>query len=502
MDAPDISRLALARSCMLPLFPRPALGPGPGSGRAARRAARAALPAAAVTGLLAFAAAAPGAPAAAFAPARPALAHPASARPASAPAPATPVPALARPVPGGQQFSAPESTTDCQANLQISCYTPVQYRVAYDLGPLYRQGITGRGRTIVIVESFGSPTIGHDIKVFDAAFGFPDPDLQVMKFGAVPAFSPASPVMAQWAQETTLDVEYAHAIAPGAKIVLAETPVAETEGVTGFPQMMAAEKSLIDRGVGDVISQSFDATESTFPGAAQGNFASLENLRFAFTDAQARHVTVLAASGDDGATGAEPDGATLYPAPVTSWPSTDPLVTSVGGTQLFLDDAGQRTQPDAVWNDGFGAGGGGKSAVFAAPSWQAALQGISGTQRGTPDISMSAADNGAAWIYASFRGPQWELAGGTSEATPMFAGIVALADQAAGRRLGLINPALYTLGAAAERGEPGTGIVDVRSGTNSFGGVPGYAATTGYDLASGWGTIDAAQLVPALAHAG
>jgi subtilase family serine protease len=475
---------------MLPFSPRPAFGPGPGSGRAVRRAARAALPAVAVTGLLAFAAAAPGAPAAAFAPARPAL------------APATPVPALARPVPGGRQFSAPESTTDCQANLQISCYTPVQYRVAYDLSPLYRQGITGRGRTIVIVESFGSPTIGHDIKVFDAAFGFPDPGLQVMKFGAVPAFSPASPVMAQWAQETTLDVEYAHAIAPGAKIVLAETPVAETEGVTGFPQMMAAEKSLIDRGVGDVISQSFDATESTFPGAAQGNFARLESLRFAFTDAQAHHVTVLAASGDDGATGAEPDGATLYPVPVTSWPSTDPLVTSVGGTQLFLDNAGQRTQPDAVWNDGFGAGGGGKSAVFPAPAYQAALRSVSGTQRGTPDISMSAAANGAAWIYASFRGPQWELAGGTSEATPMFAGLVALADQAAGRRLGLINPALYTLGAAAERGEPGTGIVDIRSGTNSFGGVAGYAATIGYDLASGWGTIDAAQLVPALAHAG
>ena len=120
--------------------------------------------------------------------------------------------------------------------------------------------------------------------------------------------------MVGWAQETTLDVEYAHAIAPGAKIVLAETPVAEIEGTSGFPEMMDAEKSLIDRGIGDVITQSFGATENTFPGFDSGNFSSLLNLRYAFKDALAHGVTVLASSGDDGATDAESDA--QHPVPV------------------------------------------------------------------------------------------------------------------------------------------------------------------------------------------
>src|SRR5258707_6395948 len=99
-----------------------------------------------------------------------------------------------------------------------------------------------------------------------------------------------------WAQEPALDVEYAHPMAPGAKIVLAESAVAEEEGTSGFPEMMSAEKSLIDRGIGDVITQSFGATENTFPGFSSGNFSSLLNLRYAFKDAQAHGVTVLASS--------------------------------------------------------------------------------------------------------------------------------------------------------------------------------------------------------------
>jgi subtilase family serine protease len=481
---------------MLPLYPRSAPGAGSHSGRlsrsarsrASRRAGRAAIPVAAVTGLLAFAAAAPGAHAA------PALARP-----------ATPVPALSGPILAGKGLPAPVATTTCVADFGINCYTPVQYRVAYDLNPLYSRGITGKGKTIVIVDSFGSPTIQNDLHVFDQQFGFPDPVLQIDKFGNVPAFDPTNSVMVGWAEETSLDVEYAHSIAPGAKIVLAETPVAETEGVTGLPEMMQAEDSLIKRGVGDVISQSFGATENTFPGFSQGNFSSLLNLRFAFKDALARGVTVLGASGDDGATDAELDGSTLYPMPVNSWPSSDPLVTSVGGSMLDLTNSGARVQPDVVWNDGFGAGGGGKSAVFTAPLWQVGVRGVVGNQRGTPDISMSAAVNGAAWVYWSFAGagsPGWELIGGTSEATPIFSGIVALADQFAGHRLGLINPGLYNLGAASQHGDKVTGLVDITTGNNSFNDVTGFTAGPGYDLASGWGTIDAARFVPALALAG
>ncbi|MDX6336284.1 MAG: hypothetical protein QOG05_3624 [Streptosporangiaceae bacterium] len=430
-----------------------------------------------------------------------ALAVPAAPAAVSHVRPATPVPALGAPVLSGTARPAPLTTSACLAQIGINCYTPVQYQTAYNLNPLYSHGITGRGRTIVIVDSYGSPTISQDIKTFDKQFGFPDPHLKIMKFGNVPAFDPTNATQVGWAEETTLDVEYAHAIAPDAKIVLAETAVAETEGVTGFPEMMNAEQSLINAGVGDVISQSFGATENTFPGFSQGNYSSLLNLRYAFKDAQAHHVTVLGASGDAGATDYELDGATLYPYRVNSWPSSDPLVTSVGGSQLYLSNAGDRLKPDSVWNDGYGAGGGGVSAVFRRPLYQAGVHGVVGSHRGTPDISMSSAVNGGAWVYWSFAGTGgagWYIIGGTSEATPIFSGIVALADQVAGHRLGLLNPALYALGAASGHA-PGTGLVDITAGDNSFGGVTGYTATRGYDLASGWGTINAARFVPALA---
>jgi subtilase family serine protease len=434
--------------------------------------------------------------------------EPAAAASAAAPAAATgaarPVPAVARAPAIPLQSPSPLPIAQCLAEVKLRCYTPLQYRAAYDLNPLYKAGVTGKGRTIVIVDSFGSPAIRHDLSVFDRQWGFTDPVLDIVKVGKIPAFNANNAVMDGWAEETTLDVEYAHTVAPGARIVLVETPVAEEEGVTGFPPMMTALTTLIGKGTGDVISMSFGATENTFPGFAKGNYSSLLNLRYAFTDAARHGVTVVAAAGDTGAAGDEPDGTTLYPYRTDSWPSADPLVTSVGGTELFLTQNGARTQPDQVWNDGYGAGGGGVSAIFSRPAFQNGVRGVVGGHRGTPDISMSGAVNGGGWVYESFEptGPGWEIFGGTSEATPMFAGIVALADQMAGRRLGDINPALYALGGLSRvRSFSGrTGIIDITKGSNSFGGVTGYSAAPGYDLASGWGTIDAARFVPALAH--
>ena len=464
--------------------------PKPAARATARRLRRLFVPMAAVTGLLAWSLAATTGVATA--------AHTTRA-PAHV---ATPIPEASAPILAKDQLPAPLPTTTCQADFGIACYTPLQYHTAYDLNPLYSAGITGAGRTIDIIDAFGSPTIANDVATFDAQFGLPAVNLTIDQFGTIPPFDPTNSTMVGWALETTLDVEYAHAMAPGAKIVLAETPVAEVEGTSGLPQMMDAEQSLINQGIGDVISQSFGATENTFPGFSSGNFSSLLNLRYAFKDAFLHGVTVVAGSGDQGATNAESDGSTLYPMPVNSWPSSDPLVTSVGGTMLNLDNNGNRLSPDVVWNDGFGAGGGGESAVFGRPLFQAGVAGVVGSHRGTPDISMTAAVNGAAWIYLSFAGeggPGWNLVGGTSEATPIFAGVVALADQLAGHRLGDINPELYLLGALSQHTKIPTGIVDVTSGNNSFAGVTGFNATTGYDLASGWGTIDGNQFVHALA---
>ncbi|MCF3960575.1 S53 family peptidase [Streptomyces fuscigenes] len=435
-------------------------------------------------------------------------AAPAPAASASAFAPAASA-ALPRPVPAvaGHQLvrgaSGPLTTAQCQAQYGIACYTPTQYRQAYDLNPLYRRGITGKGRTIVIVDSFGSPTVQHDLDVYSKQFGIKSTHVDIVKWGKVPAFDPTDETMTGWAGETSLDVQMAHAVAPDARLVLVETGVAETEGTTGLPEMMDAEKSLVDRGVGDVITQSFGATENTFPGFAAGDFSSIRGLRYAFEAAAKRGVTVLASSGDGGATDSTEDGVGYYDRRVNSWPSSDPLVTSIGGTQLHLDEKGARTAPDSVYND-YGAGGGGQSHVFARPSYQDGVRRAVGAQRGTPDVSMAAAVDGGAWTYTSYDPADtgWGVSGGTSEASPLFSGIVALADQQAGHRLGDIHQALYSL-SAQSLWNPFTGVVDVRDGTNnSYQGVTGYDAVRGYDMATGVGTVDAARFVPELARRG
>jgi subtilase family serine protease len=392
---------------------------------------------------------------------------------------------------GGRTFEAPPTTAFCQQNFAINCYQPAQLAQAYGLNTLHSNGTTGSGETIVIVDAHGSPTIAHDLEVFDKAFGLPaPPSLTIRQDAGASKFDTTNPDDLSWGVETTLDVEWSHVFAPGAKILLEETPVSETEGVHGFPQIVEAENYVINHNLGDVISQSFGATEPTFPSKQ-----SLLDLRSAFESAANHHVTVLGASGDNGATDAESDGTTLFPFRVNSWPSSDPLVTSVGGTMLSLSDAGNRLRPDVVWNDGFGAGGGGVSSIFARPAFQNGVQSVVGDSRGTPDIALSAAVNGAVDIYYSYQPGfnGWNIVGGTSEASPEFAGIVAMADQVAGHRIGLLNPLLYQMH------EGQNGLVDVTDGNNSFAGVTGYNAGLGYDLASGVGTVDAARFVPALA---
>ena len=422
-------------------------------------------------------------------------------------APAAPHPYLADPI-NGRSLSTPPTTAYCLANLGIHCYQPFQLVKAYDLAPLHDHGIDGRGMTIDIVDSFGSPTIANDLHVFDQTFGLPDPPSLTIRqdAGAVPPFNPNDSTMVGWAEETTLDVEWTHVFAPGAKIVLEETPVAETEGVTGFPEIVQAENYLIDHNIGDVITQSFGATEQTFPSKS-----ALLNLRSSFKNAARHGVTVLASSGDNGATSQEANGVDLYPYPVNSWPSSDPLVTSVGGTMLDLDGNGNRLAPDVVWNDfatvGGGAGGGGLSVVFNRPEFQNGVRNVTGNHRGTPDISLSAAVDGAVVYYWTFvpGSAGYHLVAGTSEASPEFAGVVAMAAQLAHHRLGNINDALYGLSNFRNL----SGEVDVTMGNNTLGPftnsdgtthtVVGYTAGPGYDLASGNGTIDAARFVPALA---
>jgi subtilase family serine protease len=430
-------------------------------------------------------------------------------------------------VPDAPALPTPWTTALCESQLKIACYEPTQLRAAYNLAPLYSHGITGKDSTIVIVDSFGSPTIQNDLAVFDKQYGFPaPPSFKILQpAGAVTTEDPG------WAGETTLDVEYAHTVAPGANIVLLETPDAETEGITGFPNMIKAEQDVIDhpekygiKGKVTVISQSFGATEETFTSQAQ-----LDSVRGAYVDAARHGVTVLAATGDQGATSYQLDGTNFYTTPVVDWPASDPLVTAVGGTQVKESASGTFSQ--VVWNDTFDANanavfgtgplgtGGGVSEFFKLPQYQ---QGVARTiaaatgapkhaslPRATPDISMSGACNGAMTFYYSFPGSTagWHLVCGTSEATPLFAGIVALAAQVAHHSLGQINPRLYDLAA-----HHAPGLVDVTSGNTTVAfsqgnpavgyTVTGYSAGQGYDLASGVGTVNAALFVPELAGFG
>lgn len=388
--------------------------------------------------------------------------------------------------------------------------TPAQIRAAYDLppvtglaGPGPLKNITGKGQTIAVVDSFGSPTIAADLAHFDGYFRLPAPPSfrVIAPAGKVPPYHARNSNREGWAAETTLDVEWAHVMAPDASIVLVETPTSENEGTTGFPQIVAAEKYVLRHKLGQVISQSFAATEQTFP--ARRHYAALRNLRSAYRLAAADHVTVLAATGDQGATSYKYNMVDEYTSPAVSWPGTDPLVTAVGGTQLKLRRNGTRVSPDVAWADS----GGGRSIVFPRPSYQNSVRSLTDSQRGVPDISMDASCRSSVAIYGSFSGSggHWSTLCGTSLATPLFAGIVALANQYAGHALGLINPAIYQIEAKHERG-----IVDVTRGNNTQtftqGGrrytVRGFRARKGYDLVTGAGTIDAAYFVPELAKQG
>jgi subtilase family serine protease len=379
--------------------------------------------------------------------------------------------------------------------------TPRQLWTAYDVVPLFRKGITGSGQTIVVVDSFGSPTIAADLTRFDGYFKLPaPPSLRVIQpAGPVPPYHASNSNRVGWAEETTLDVEWAHAMAPGAGIVLVETPTSENEGTTGFPQIVTAETYVLRHQLGQVITQSFSATEQTFPSAA-----SILQFRSAYQLAARDHVTVLAATGDTGATSDQYNMKDLYTSRAVAWPATDPLVTAVGGTQLSLRANGTRLKPDTAWS----GSGGGTSITFSRPGYQDGVGSITGSARGVPDVSMDASCRSSVVIYGSFSaaGGQWNSICGTSLATPLFAGIVALADQYAGHGrphgLGVINPALYTL---AARHEPGIVAVSTGSNTHTFTQdgqryvVPGFSAGPGYNLVTGVGTIDAASFVPEVA---
>jgi len=405
---------------------------------------------------------------------------------------------------GAFMAPVPFSDAQCEATFQISCYVPDQVEAAYHLPALYGRGISGKGRTIVVVDAFGSPTIADDLLAFDQYLGLGTPPLRIVKVGHVPAFDSGNADMTGWAGETTLDVEYAHAGAPGAKIVLVE--VAEDD----LQHLALAVRYAIQHKLGDVISLSWGEPEQALGREFVRSYSSI------FSQAASSHITIVASSGDSGASGQDENG-NYYHHPVVIWPATSPFVTAVGGTKLNLNAGGARNGLDTAWNDTYStavndfffgndgpnplATGGGKSAYYGRPGYQNGVRNVTGNQRGIPDISMSASCSVAVNVFETYTGGQggWTASCGTSESAPMFAAVIALADQVAGHPLGLINPALYALAAGHARG-----VVPVASGNNTVsfpgGGVHGYSVRHGYNLVTGLGTVNGQYLVPELAR--
>jgi subtilase family serine protease len=390
--------------------------------------------------------------------------------------------------------ATPPTDAHCRAVTKMPCYSPQEIRHAYGVDALLAHGDNGKGETIVIVDSYGSPTIASDLATFDKGYGLPAPPSfkVVAPLGSKPWDPAKYKDEPNWAGETTLDVEWSHAMAPDAKIVLLTSPADETEGVQGMPQFNAVENYALKHHLGNVWSQSWGATENTlFTKAGKKVFASFEST---YAKAAKAGVTVLASTGDAGTANVNVAGK-VYPFPTVNFPASSPLVTAVGGTSLMATTKGVY-QSEKVWNSDGGATGGGISQFFKEPSYQkslpAAMQKKLAGHRGIPDVSWNADPNTPVLIYMSAKvagKAGYYAIGGTSEGSPDWAGLVADLDQAEGHSLGLLNSTVYALGKA------GSGFHDVTVGNNGLDGVKGYSAGKGWDLATGWGSPNVTALI-------
>ena len=456
-------------------------------------------------------------------------------------------------------LTEPGAATVTYSSAWIHCYTPQQIAAAYGVDVLHRAGNLGQGQTIVLVDSYGTPTGAQDLQHFHDVFypGLPKPDFEQACSGKCHDYNntasgngqsgPAA--AAGWAGEANLDIEWAYAIAPRAHIVLLAVPPAETEGVQGMPNLFKAMSDAVDTyPAGTVFSQSFGVTEQTFGGAAATQTAKFDAI---YKKGNAKGDSFLASSGDDGSFGVSKTHRDTgsYNYPTVGWPASSPYVTAVGGTQLqdgwtwnptsdvpffadgsfnpayFASTAGARTEP--VWNESWlpAASGGGPSAIYPRPSWQKGVA-IPGDHRGVPDLSWDAAVNGGVLVYTTFfpnvNRSGWHVYGGTSAASPQVAGLVALANEqqrtAKQPPLGFLNPLIYATG-----GDPSAfnDVVPITEGTAESGKlvdnrdwdyngdgvavtrdpVTGWPTTAGWDMTTGFGTPKAPGFVAALRKA-
>ena len=406
----------------------------------------------------------------------------------------------------------------CQLGLSVgACYDPYQMRRAYHIDSLISAGYDGAGHTIVIVDAYQNPNLVSQVAHFNAFYGLPPLSMTQYAPDGLTPFVVGDPNMTGWAEEISLDVEWAHAIAPGAHIalVLAKSNM--------DADILSAVKYAVDHNLGDVISMSFGENESCVDPDILSAYHDV------FEAAAEKNITLIASSADQGAALQTCDGNSWVKA--VSSPASDPLVTGVGGTELraakycfaslgcnpATNPLPGTYQSEIAWNEGppFGdfqaffdstlASGGGFSVLFDAPSYQKSSIHV-GKQRAVPDVAYNGAVLHGVLTYLNIPGvpPGFYRFGGTSAGSPQWAGIVAIANQKAQGRLGFLNPAIYKIG---KKKTYLTSFNDITSGTNSAGEfdafgnlviVIGFDAGLGWDATTGIGSPIAVSLVDLL----
>ena len=347
-------------------------------------------------------------------------------------------------------------------------YDPAEVQTAYNMAPLYSDGWDGSGETVVITDAFGSATIRDDAEAFSQIYGLPDLTPQNFQIVRAPGAN-HNPHDGSWAVETSLDVEWVHAMAPKANIVLVIGP-------TNHADLDEAINFAVIHHFGNTISNSW----STIEGLA--NPVVFDRVNRILQVAAAKGIDVNFATGDFG------DEVVRVGTQRVDFPASSPFATGIGGTSLALNpdntimfqtgwgnnltrvaDTIALGSPPMVppLHLGFqGGAGGGSSIIYPKPSFQV---GVPGSMRGVPDISMLAdAFTGVEFIETIDGQLSVGVVGGTSLATPMFSAVMAIAAQKAGHPLGQAAPLVYNL-------PPGAvdDVVPVSSANNVTGDING-----------------------------
>lgn len=350
----------------------------------------------------------------------------------------------------------------------VACQTPESIRAAYSIPLTVNGELAGIGQTVAVVDAYGSPTVREDLATFSAAFGLPAPTLDIAYPTGAPQWQGTSDQVL-WAEETSLDVQWVHAVAPGARIVL--VVASNSQGNV----LNLAERYAVDHYPGSAMSLSFGDSESEI----HGNSTQAAQAHRIYEQARANGTTVFASSGDAGS-----DGGTGQPN--FAFPAADPLVTAVGGTTLYAG-SGLDQPRETVWGDyaacPLTCASGPAGATGGAPS-------ILGGKDGS-DVAYDASAYTGVMICVGFLGDAsgFYPIGGTSAGVPQWAAITAILSQAAGRPLGYIRDQLPLWAASG-------GLFDVTVGSNAtptFAG--GFSAGPGRDLPTGYGTPDVGRLL-------